>query len=113
MSVAISWAKKVQLAKCDISVGFPKSSHILAINSGISCMGACVYMHYYILSDPIGQLASVTTLSLRGFLTTSSDWVASDLKCCKENSLIIMIHYIYILIIYRYKVTNLVDQLYY
>ena len=28
MSVAISWAKKVQLAKCDISVGFPKSSHI-------------------------------------------------------------------------------------
>ena len=29
MSVAISWAKKVQLAKCDISVGFPKSSHKL------------------------------------------------------------------------------------
>ena len=28
MSVAISWAKKVQSAKCDISVGFPKSSHI-------------------------------------------------------------------------------------
>ena len=28
MSMAISWAKKVQLAKCDISVGFPKSSHI-------------------------------------------------------------------------------------
>ena len=28
MSVTISWAKKVQLAKCDISVGFPKSSHI-------------------------------------------------------------------------------------
>ena len=28
MSVAISWAKKVQLAKCDIMVGFPKSSHI-------------------------------------------------------------------------------------
>ena len=27
MSVAISWAKKVQLAKCDISVNFPKSSH--------------------------------------------------------------------------------------
>ena len=28
MSVAINWAKKVQLAKCDILVGFPKSSHI-------------------------------------------------------------------------------------
>ena len=28
MSVAISWAKKVQLAKCDILVGFPKSSYI-------------------------------------------------------------------------------------
>ena len=28
MSVTISWAKKVQLAKCDISVGFPKFSHI-------------------------------------------------------------------------------------
>ena len=27
MSVAISWAKKVQLAKCDISADFPKSSH--------------------------------------------------------------------------------------
>ena len=27
-SVAISWAKKVELAKCDTSVGFPKSSHI-------------------------------------------------------------------------------------
>ena len=30
MSVAISWAKKVQLARCDDSVGFPKSSHIYA-----------------------------------------------------------------------------------
>ena len=29
MSVAISWAKKVQLAKYVILVGFPKSSHIL------------------------------------------------------------------------------------
>jgi len=37
------------------------------------------------LSDVIGQLASVTTLSLRGFLTTSSDWVASDLKCYMEH----------------------------
>ena len=27
MSVAISWAKKVKLAKCDISVSFPESSH--------------------------------------------------------------------------------------
>ena len=31
MNVAISWAKKVQLAKCDILVGFPKSSHILCM----------------------------------------------------------------------------------
>ena len=29
MSVAISLVKKVQLAKCNISVGFPKSSHII------------------------------------------------------------------------------------
>ena len=29
MSVAISWANKTQLAKCDIMVGFPISSHIL------------------------------------------------------------------------------------
>ena len=27
MSVAISWANKMQLAKCDIMVGFCKSSH--------------------------------------------------------------------------------------
>ena len=28
MTVAISWANKMQLAKCDIMVGFPISSHI-------------------------------------------------------------------------------------
>ena len=28
MSVAISWDNKMQLAKCDIMVGFPISSHI-------------------------------------------------------------------------------------
>ena len=28
MSVAISWANEIQLAKCDIIVGFPISSHI-------------------------------------------------------------------------------------
>ena len=28
MSVAISWANKMQLAKCDIMVDFPISSHI-------------------------------------------------------------------------------------
>ena len=71
-------------------------------------MGVCIII--YVLSDLIGQLASVTTLSLRGFLTTSSDWVASDLKCCKENSPITMVHYIYIHIIYTiYRVTDLVD----
>ena len=31
MSVAISWANKMQLAKCDIMVGFPISSHIYII----------------------------------------------------------------------------------
>ena len=31
MSVAISWANKMQLAKCDIMVGFQISSHILKI----------------------------------------------------------------------------------
>ena len=29
MSVTISWANKMQLAKCDIMVSFCKSSHIL------------------------------------------------------------------------------------
>ena len=33
MSVAISWVKKVQLADCDISVGFLKSSHIKTYGS--------------------------------------------------------------------------------
>ena len=28
MSVAISWDNKMQLAKCDITVGFPIFSHI-------------------------------------------------------------------------------------
>ena len=36
MNVAISWAKKVQLAKCDISVSFPKSSHIYSTGHIIS-----------------------------------------------------------------------------
>ena len=31
MSVAISWDNKMQLAKCDIMVGFPISSHIFCI----------------------------------------------------------------------------------
>ena len=31
MSVAISWANKMQLAKCDIMVGFPISSHIYGL----------------------------------------------------------------------------------
>ena len=31
MSVAISWANKMEWAQCDNSVGFPKSSHVLYI----------------------------------------------------------------------------------
>ena len=31
MSVAISWANKMQLAKCDIMVGSPISSHIAVV----------------------------------------------------------------------------------
>ena len=31
MSVAISWANKKQLAKCDIMVSFPISSHIFVL----------------------------------------------------------------------------------
>ena len=38
MSVAISWDNKMQLAKCDIMVGFPISSHICAIS--IQCSPA-------------------------------------------------------------------------
>ena len=39
MSVAISWADKMQLAKCDIMVGFPISSHnyCLALIATITC----------------------------------------------------------------------------
>ena len=33
MSVATSWANKMQLAKCDIMVGFPISSHIYVVMS--------------------------------------------------------------------------------
>ena len=37
MSVAISWANKMQLAKCDIMVGFPISSHILLLILLVAC----------------------------------------------------------------------------
>ena len=35
MSMAISWANKMQLAKCDIMVGFPISSHICQLQQDI------------------------------------------------------------------------------
>ena len=35
MSVAISWDNKMQLAKCDIMVGFPISSHIYSLVNGL------------------------------------------------------------------------------
>ena len=35
MSVAISWANKMQLAKCDIMVGFSISSHIYTLVNGL------------------------------------------------------------------------------
>ena len=38
MSVAISWANKMQLVKCDIMVGFPISSHI--------CCSLCTKMKF-------------------------------------------------------------------
>ena len=38
MSVAISWDNKMQLAKCDITVGFPISSHIYEQCSVFTCM---------------------------------------------------------------------------
>ena len=41
MSVAISWGNKVQLAKCDIMVSFPKSGHILLLY--ITCIVATTY----------------------------------------------------------------------
>ena len=31
MGVGISWANKMEKAQCDISVGFPKSSHIFVL----------------------------------------------------------------------------------
>ena len=43
MSVAISWANKMQLAKCDIMVGFSISSHNCNINS---CAG-----YLFVLSE--------------------------------------------------------------
>ena len=44
MSVAISWGNKMQLAKCDIMVGFPISSHILS--------------HSLIVQSPTDQVSS-------------------------------------------------------
>ena len=35
MSVAVSWANKMQLAKCDIMVSFPISSHICSANDTV------------------------------------------------------------------------------
>ena len=45
MSVAISWDNKMQLAKCDIMVGFPISSHIyVAMHAYIHVyMDACIH----------------------------------------------------------------------
>ena len=41
MSVAISWANKMQLAKCDIMVGFPISSHIFCVQHNTNSTGFC------------------------------------------------------------------------
>ena len=42
MSVAISWANKMQLAKCDIMVGFPISSHIyISARNTFNCQNNC------------------------------------------------------------------------
>ena len=49
MSVAISWANKKQLARCDISVSFPKSSHIWCTERcrahTHTNINACVHTH--------------------------------------------------------------------
>ena len=59
MSVAISWDNKMQLAECDIMVGFPISSHIYvlavwewilkhdhSVTQGLYHFTAPAYMHY-------------------------------------------------------------------
>ena len=46
MSVAISWANKMQLAKCDIMVGFPISSHKLASILQQFILHKILYAHY-------------------------------------------------------------------
>ena len=58
MSVAISWANKMQLAKCDIMVGFPISSHICSFTSSQLCsyiairslyVHMCIDNYYFVM----------------------------------------------------------------
>ena len=48
MSVAISWTNKKQLAKCDIMVGFPISSHI--------------YVHLYVCTMKLTKVCSTYSM---------------------------------------------------
>ena len=53
MSVAISWANKMQLAKCDIMVGFPISSHIYTLQRVYSRLGECQTLLCPVRIEPV------------------------------------------------------------
>ena len=83
MSVAISWADKMQLAKCDIMVGFPISSHIFA------------FAHvYYIVSYDLNWLSmhignytinSIIFALILCVLATLSDLIRFSLIHCSKT----------------------------
>ena len=66
MSVAIIWAKKVQLTKCDILVGFRKSSHNLYDNS------AKINMHILTVVAMLCSTKQFCIYKAVGYQTTNS-----------------------------------------
>ena len=62
MSVAISWANKMQLAKCDIMVGFPISSHIFSFmpeNSYSKCERNVLEMSCVLVTVNVPEISCI------------------------------------------------------
>ena len=57
MSVGISWANKMEKAQCDISVGFPNSSHIYYISTVLLLLQIYLYHKMHIVIEK-NQLAN-------------------------------------------------------
>ena len=74
MSVAISWDNKMQLAKCDIMVGFPISSHILQMFKIVLLIS---------LRDPTFQKAKSISDLLNYFCKGDPDAIKIVTACSK------------------------------